>query len=298
MANFFGALGQLGATALPGLIDQYEKQREQKTMLGLFANRPEMAQAYYGAVNDANTAKTGGQDPSAVREYQYWNSLTPAQKEEYLRVKRSQQIIDLGGTQGVLAPVGEGLSQEFVKTPKITETPEYQAAQEGAKTQAQLDAELAGQPAVTAAVKQAEVAGEAAGELGKKQAQAVNVLGLVEQAKLLLPKATSGGVATAVKGGKALFNVSDEATQADAGLKAIAAALTSNVPRFEGPQGVLDVELYKQAAGDVANTNIPTEDRLAALDTIQSLNEKYTGKQSIDPAAARAELIRRGLIKQ
>jgi hypothetical protein len=47
-------------------------------------------------------------------------------------------------------------------------------------------------------------------------------------------------------------------------------------PRFEGPQGVLDVKLYERAAGDIANANLPVEDRLAALEQIKNMYKRYS----------------------
>jgi hypothetical protein len=38
---------------------------------------------------------------------------------------------------------------------------------------------------------------------------------------------------------------------------------------------VLDVQLYKQAAADVGNTLIPYQKRIAALNTVIELNQKY-----------------------
>ncbi|MEM6817204.1 MAG: hypothetical protein AAF578_00300 [Pseudomonadota bacterium] len=48
-------------------------------------------------------------EPSAVREYQFFNRLTPAQKEQYLRVKRAQTIINTpgGGLQTPDATTGD-----------------------------------------------------------------------------------------------------------------------------------------------------------------------------------------------
>jgi RecA/RadA recombinase len=44
---------------------------------------------------------------------------------------------------------------------------------------------------------------------------------------------------------------------------------------MEGPQSNIDVEMYRQAAGDIANPNIPADTRKAAIVTIRTLNEKY-----------------------
>ena len=49
----------------------------------------------------------GVTNPSAVREYEYYNSLDDAGKKEFLAVKRAQQIKDFGGYHGTVAPSGE-----------------------------------------------------------------------------------------------------------------------------------------------------------------------------------------------
>ena len=48
-----------------------------------------------------------------------------------------------------------------------------------------------------------------------------------------------------------------------------------NVPRFEGPQSDRDTATYREAAGNLANPNIPVETRIAAFKTIQEINRKY-----------------------
>lgn len=60
--------------------------------------------------NDPSMQKTamsglfggGGQSPSSVQEYQYWNNLSPEEKEDFLRVKRAQKFLDVG--TGYVAP--------------------------------------------------------------------------------------------------------------------------------------------------------------------------------------------------
>lgn len=50
------------------------------------------------------------------------------------------------------------------------------------------------------------------------------------------------------------------------------------MPRFEGPQSDKDTQFYKEAAGDLANPSKPVETRMAALETLRALNEKYAGQ--------------------
>lgn len=51
--------------------------------------------------------------------------------------------------------------------------------------------------------------------------------------------------------------------------------LVALMPRMEGPQSNLDVEMYKQMAGKLDDPTLPYAVRKAALDTIESLNERY-----------------------
>ena len=52
-------------------------------------------------------------------------------------------------------------------------------------------------------------------------------------------------------------------------------ALTMKQPRFEGPQGVLDVTLYQKLAGDLGNPNIPIATRLGNIEEMINLQKKY-----------------------
>jgi hypothetical protein len=126
-----------------------------------------------------------------------------------------------------------------------------------------------------------QIAAQAAGgtpvisEIDKKAQQGISVIELAEKAKGLLPQASSGALSTLATIATDAAGYATNKSAADASLKVIAAGLTSNVPRFEGPQGVLDVQLYKQAAADVGNPLVPYKNRLAALNTVIELNKKY-----------------------
>lgn len=63
-------------------------------------------------------------------------------------------------------------------------------------------------------------------------------------------------------------------------LDVVAADITKNVPRFEGPQSDKDVAAYKAAAGDVANRELPVERRIAAAEEVQRLQAKAAGISS------------------
>lgn len=98
---------------------------------------------------------------------------------------------------------------------------------------------------------------------------------LIDTARQLLPQASSGAVSSAFNQGVGVVGVSTKAAQADAQLKIISAQLVAGVPRFEGPQSDKDIQQYREAAGNVADSSIPYQTRLAALKTMEDLQNKY-----------------------
>lgn len=214
-------------------------------------------------------AQKMGAGTADVQNYNFVRSLPPEEQIKFLNIKRADQIMNLGGQMAVRNPFG-GIQETYTVNPKISETPDFQAK-------------------IAAAEKLASLEAERESEKIKKSNQAGQVISLAGEAEKILPKATAGAVGQLYKYGASKLGYSTEASQADARLKTIAAALTSNVPRFEGPQGVLDVELYKQAAGDVANTDLPYQDRIAALGTIKELNARYLQNKTEEPRTFSAE---------
>lgn len=99
----------------------------------------------------------------------------------------------------------------------------------------------------------------------------------IKQAKDLIPKAT-GSMAGAARDamGRAV-GVSTEASKAAARLDTLAGWMVSNVPRMEGPQSNIDVENYKTMAARVGDRTATQEERLAALDELEILQNKYSG---------------------
>jgi hypothetical protein len=124
----------------------------------------------------------------------------------------------------------------------------------------------------------AKLAAERGGEVSKKETGASNMLDLIDEARTLLPLATSGKLETMAKEAAQAVGYSTDASQADAQLKVIGANLTSNIPRMEGPQSDKDTQMYREAASDVANTLLPAGDRMAALKILEKIQKKYAGK--------------------
>jgi hypothetical protein len=126
---------------------------------------------------------------------------------------------------------------------------------------------------------------EQAGKFYEKQqsnvTNAKDSFDLMKQAGSILSTGapSSGALSNALtSAGEALnlpFGARRQESEADAQLKMLSGALTMKQPRFEGPQGVLDVTLYQKLAGDLGNANIPVESRLATMKQMVGLQKKY-----------------------
>lgn len=184
----------------------------------------------------------------------------------------------------VRAPANPGLG--------VSRTPEEQAAlTTAAQEQAKIDAQLRNSSAVAtaeadaaakkaAAESTAKTDAELKAKRGKETLDAKTSLELLDGAEVLLARA-SGGMGEAVRD-KVLgaFNVSTDGAKATAGLKILASKLVQKVPRFEGPQSNIDVQSYREAAGDLANDNLPVGTRMAALQELRRLNQKADDQQA------------------
>lgn len=244
-AGKFSALAAIDPSYADDLLN-YQASQEitpyQQAQLGLEGQRIAASQS------------SGANTPSAVREYEYVSQLPPEEQQRYLNVKRAQQFIDLGGG---IAPVGFGgsIQPQIEKSLAPENLPETRAAQ-------------------TEASERAKAVVEADTTMTKKLKSADSMIGLVDEARQVLPSATNGALQNIVTSGAAVGGLSTDQSKADARLKTIAAGLVANVPRFEGPQSNIDVQFYKEAAGDVANPNKPIGDRLEALNQIEILQRK------------------------
>ena len=98
---------------------------------------------------------------------------------------------------------------------------------------------------------------------------------LLSEAAGLLKTATSGGAAELGRDTARYFGVTTEGAKADAQLDTIAGKLTGKVPRFEGPQSNIDVQLYQKMAGDLANPKKTRGERIAAAQGMVNLITKY-----------------------
>lgn len=91
-----------GSGLLGGGLTPEGMQAAMPSLLTTMAGIPGMEEKGIAGMMDLLKVQGGVDAPSNVREYQYWNKLPAEQKEEYLRVKRAQQFLDMGS--GYIAP--------------------------------------------------------------------------------------------------------------------------------------------------------------------------------------------------
>ena len=113
--------------------------------------------------------------------------------------------------------------------------------------------------------------------LAKNQTNAKDSFDLLKSASTLLSSEapSSGRLSNIATATGEILGISSAASKADAQLNLLSGALTMKQPRFEGPQGVMDVILYQKLAGDLGNANIPIASRLATIDQMVNLQKKY-----------------------
>jgi hypothetical protein len=128
-------------------------------------------------------------------------------------------------------------------------------------------------------IERAKVVGRGAGEADVSRQTRIKdsteSLTLLDEAEGLLSNATGSLAGSIYDRGAAALGVSTQGAQATDALKTVAAQLLMKVPRFEGPQSNMDVQAYREAAGNLADDTKPVETRLAALRQLRALNEKY-----------------------
>jgi hypothetical protein len=140
-------------------------------------------------------------------------------------------------------------------------TNEQQAAAAAAKTKAEADA---------------RAQSEAEAGRNKKATTAKDMLGMISQARSLLEQGpTSSGVGSVVDSALGLVGQSTKGADVAAQLEAISGWMVNNVPRMEGPQSNFDVQNYRTMAGIVGDRTKPISTRMAALQTVETLQRKY-----------------------
>lgn len=129
-----------------------------------------------------------------------------------------------------------------------------------------------------------QATGAAQGALLTRAFNADNINDILDIAEPLIDEATGSGTGAARDKLAAFFGVSTTGAQATAQLLPLQAAIMLNQPRMEGPQSDRDVQLYREAAGQLGDPSVPRETKKAAIQTIRRLQNQY--RQRANPSAA------------
>lgn len=113
---------------------------------------------------------------------------------------------------------------------------------------------------------------------GKREQQAQNALGIIDQAEKLIDKATGSYIGAGVDLVGRAFGGSTDGAVAGSQLKALEGALMMAQPRMEGPQSDKDVALYRQMAAQIGNPTVPAAEKKAALKVVRELHSRYAGQ--------------------
>ncbi len=133
---------------------------------------------------------------------------------------------------------------------------------------------IGGAPATAFAQKQS--AGRA--QLGKDIDLAVKELTEITKDGGLIDQSTGSGAGTLVDKAAGFVGKSTPGALAIGKLKPIADMTLKMVPRFEGPQSDKDTQSYKEAAGQLADSTLPTDIRKAAGKTVLRLMKARKGQ--------------------
>ena len=91
----------------------------------------------------------------------------------------------------------------------------------------------------------------------------------------LIDQSTNSTLGNMLDNAAAFFSYGTDSAAAIARLKPVSDLVLKMVPRFEGPQSDKDTQSYKDAAGNLADPNVPNSIKRAAALEIKRLFEKY-----------------------
>lgn len=110
----------------------------------------------------------------------------------------------------------------------------------------------------------------------KKEKSAGEMIAATRRARELLQQGpTSSGIGEMADKAASFFGFSTNGAETAAKLDIVAGDLLNNVPRMEGPQSDGDRLEYRTQAGRAADRNLPINIRMAAMDELERLQQKY-----------------------
>jgi hypothetical protein len=115
-------------------------------------------------------------------------------------------------------------------------------------------------------------------ELNKQLGSAITELTEITKDGGLIDQSTGSGAGRLVDLAYGFGGGATSGAIAIGKLKPIQDLVLKTIPRFEGPQSNIDVQSYKEAAGQLADPSMPTKIRKEAGKTVLRLMQKYKGQ--------------------
>ena len=120
----------------------------------------------------------------------------------------------------------------------------------------------------------------------QRATEAKEALALIQQAEDIIPKATGSYAGRGIDLAARAFGKTNEGANNAARLQALEGALVAKMPKMSGPQSDKDVQLYRQMAGQIGDPTLPAEAKMAALQTIKEIQQRYAGDAPTPSPAA------------
>lgn len=162
-------------------------------------------------MQNLTSGRAAAQDPAAVREYEYMQTLTPEQRQQFLLAKRANPAINLGDRAVITDPTNPAAAPiaEFQRGVSPDAQPELRGQQTAAVQEAEIAA-IAPRAMEERAVERQLQQGQRIGAIESKQEQTQLLTDLIDQAKDLSGFWTTGfvgGAASRIEGTPA-YNLS------------------------------------------------------------------------------------------
>lgn len=111
-------------------------------------------------------------------------------------------------------------------------------------------------------------------QAAKNRKQAEKIFPFVTQIRDLVDKSTGSGIGSRIDDAGNFIGYTTSGAEAIAAIRPLASKILMGVERFEGPQSNIDVQSYKEAAGQLSDPKVPAKQKQAAFNTIIDIMER------------------------